>query len=546
MESGGGGGGNVRSPADRAADRLMDEHLRSLGLQRKKIAKDGSCLFRAVAEQVLHCQSRHLEVRHKCVEFLRKNRKSYEAFIEGDFEEYLHKLQDPQQWVGEVEINALAMMYKRDFWIFQEPGKPAVNITANGFHDKVQLCFLNGNHYDSIYPLSRVKNTAVCQSILYELLYERVFGVDRAHMDRLCHRASKPSDLLIDDAMPPCPSSDDSDAETDARRQENGTCAAALKSKGRGRGRSLSERVKRSLNPTLLRNVQYDVWTRSKKAQQKMDFCIASGMQYNVGDRCQVLESSGQMVGATVRKLPLDHSGDLVTVYTEDQRELSVPVWKLRAPPETTWSTVVREKRVTNGAGEWEHRGRGRGTKASSAPPGAAQGTAPPAGRGPKQQQHSTWTQAQPPLEEREAPSSKSEPVSFGLTLEQRLAKEEEERNAALVELQFPDDRSFPALGAQTGGPSDGGRKRGGGGGGGGGGEKRRSQKNRKSPVEDVTSGDRPSSSSPPLPSSSPSALPLSSASPTRPRRPRPQNQRHTPNPRCPGWSLRPPPISPS
>ncbi len=38
--------------ADRTHESRMDEYLRSLGFYRKKIAKDGSCLFRAVAEQV--------------------------------------------------------------------------------------------------------------------------------------------------------------------------------------------------------------------------------------------------------------------------------------------------------------------------------------------------------------------------------------------------------------------------------------------------------------------------------------------------------------
>ncbi|KAK7909977.1 hypothetical protein WMY93_014661 [Mugilogobius chulae] len=461
-------GGNMRSIEERGAERHMDDYLKSIGLQRKKIAKDGSCLFRAVAEQVLHCQSLHSQVRSKCVEFLRKNRKSYEAFIEGDFVDYLHKLQDPQQWVGEVEINALAIMYKRDFWIFQEPGKAAVNITANNFKDKVQLCFLNGNHYDSVYPLSRVRNSAMCQSILYELLYGKVFAVDQNQLG-VCQRATKTSDQLIDDSMAP------------ARA-------------GRGRGRLLSERVKRSLNPTLLRNVQYDVWHRSKKAQQKMDFCIASGMQYSVGDRCQVrVEASGEIVPATVKKLSPDNSSP-VTVYNDDLGEIKVPVWKLRPPAETTWSTVVREKRVPNGAADWGHRGRG---KPASVPSSVSQKTALPAGRGAKSQ---TWPQ-QPFVEEREAPSSKSESVLFGLTEEQRLAKEEEERNAALVELQFPDDKSFPALGTQSVGQSDGGKKKGA--------DKKRSQKNttRKSSVEDVhcvspSSGDRPKSSSPPLPSS--------------------------------------------
>ncbi|XP_038594024.1 OTU domain-containing protein 4-like [Micropterus salmoides] len=93
------GGGSMQSNEERGAEKLMDDYLKSIGLHRKKIAKDGSCLFRAVAEQVLHCQSLHTEVRAKCVEFLKQNRESYEAFIEGDFEDYLYKLQDPQQWV---------------------------------------------------------------------------------------------------------------------------------------------------------------------------------------------------------------------------------------------------------------------------------------------------------------------------------------------------------------------------------------------------------------------------------------------------------------
>lgn len=38
--------------ADTPGDTSMDCYLRSQGLYRKRVAKDGSCLFRAVAEQV--------------------------------------------------------------------------------------------------------------------------------------------------------------------------------------------------------------------------------------------------------------------------------------------------------------------------------------------------------------------------------------------------------------------------------------------------------------------------------------------------------------
>lgn len=45
-------GGNMQSSEERSVEKAMDAYLKSIGLHRKKIAKDGSCLFRAVAEQV--------------------------------------------------------------------------------------------------------------------------------------------------------------------------------------------------------------------------------------------------------------------------------------------------------------------------------------------------------------------------------------------------------------------------------------------------------------------------------------------------------------
>uniref|UniRef100_A0AAQ6ADV9 ubiquitinyl hydrolase 1 n=1 Tax=Amphiprion ocellaris TaxID=80972 RepID=A0AAQ6ADV9_AMPOC len=339
-------GGMAPSNEERGVEKAMDEYLKSIDLHRKKIAKDGSCLFRAVAEQVLHCQSLHTEVRAKCVEFLKQNRESYEAFIEGDFEEYLYKLQDPQQWVGEVEINALAVMYKSDFLIFQEPGKPAVNITDNNFKDKVRLCFLNGNHYDSVYPISHIKNAAVCQSILYELLYDRVFKVDRSFLG-LCQRTSRPTDLLSDDNMFACASSDESDPDTGDISWLSGRPI------NRDYSRQLPERVRRSLNPTLLRNIEYDVWQKSKRAQQKMDYCIAAGMHFSVGDHCQVrLDGSGRSYGATIKEVPPNNGP--VTVYIEELgRRQTVSLWSLRPPSDGgSWSTVAnRDKKLSNGHG---------------------------------------------------------------------------------------------------------------------------------------------------------------------------------------------------
>uniref|UniRef100_A0A671LDQ1 OTU domain-containing protein 4 n=1 Tax=Sinocyclocheilus anshuiensis TaxID=1608454 RepID=A0A671LDQ1_9TELE len=275
----------------------MDEYLRSLGFYRKKVAKDGSCLFRAVAEQVLHCQGLHTQVRVTCVDYLRRNRSTYELFIEGNFEKYLENLQDPQSWVGQVEITALAELYKHDFVIFQEPDQPPVNITENGFTKKVRLCFLNGNHYDSVYPQSFEKSAAVCQSILYELLYDRVCGVERSILGP-CMKGGKGRDKLDSEE---CKSSEESDLEED----EFWYGFACVHE-------TFSLTVSLSLNPAFYRNVEYDVWLRSKRIQQQRDFCMAAGMQYSVGDKCKV-QLNNRFYNAYVQEVSPDNGP--VTVF---------------------------------------------------------------------------------------------------------------------------------------------------------------------------------------------------------------------------------------
>ncbi|KAM9836872.1 OTU domain-containing protein 4 [Aulostomus maculatus] len=564
-------GGSTRE--ERGADQVMDDYLKSIGLHRKSIAKDGSCLFRAVAEQVLHCQSLHTRVRAECVEYLKEHRDTYEAFVEGDFEDYLQKLQDPQHWVGEVEINALAVMYRRDFLIFQEPGKPAVNITGNNFREQVKLCFLNGNHYDSVYHISRVKNAALCQSILYELLYAGVFGVNQSALAS-CRMSGRASEHLSDDSMPACASSDESDLDTgEILWSGNATSLTATRPahqsstrvththtrpyisdtwrQGRGRSRLLSERLRRSLNPTLLRNVEYDVWHKFKKAQQKRDYCIAAGMQYAVGDRCQVhLEGCGRIYNATIKEVP---AGDgLVTVYTEEQKELQVPLWTLRQPSleNSGWSTVVnRDRKLSNGHEEWEERGRchprGKmGTVTSS----VAQATVP--GSSSRMQKQHSWPPQAPVEEQGGARASRKsgnlmEPPSFGLTEKERLAKEEEERNVALVEIQLRDEHSFPALGSQV----DASRRKPG--------EKKRSQRHKmKSASPSV--GDRHTSSTPPAtlpinptppgaPSINPTLPAAPSINPTLPAAPSaPAAQPTNPTPPVPLSAPAAPPINPT
>uniref|UniRef100_A0A665TAC2 Uncharacterized protein n=1 Tax=Echeneis naucrates TaxID=173247 RepID=A0A665TAC2_ECHNA len=396
------------------------------------------------------------------------------------------EFKDDDDDVASVRLHPSVSLCRRDFLIYQDPGKPPVHITDNKFKDKVQLCFLNGNHYDSIYPISQIKNSALCQSILYEVLYDDVFKVDRNSLGS-CLRSSRSSDLLSDDSMPACPSSDGSDLDTnETQRVETASTRHNNQSyRGRGRGRQLPERVRRSLNPNLFRNVEYDVWHKSKRAQQRMDYCIAAGMQYTAGDRCQV-SLDGRHYSATIKEVPSNNNK--VVVHIEELGSRHVSLWRVHPPnEESSWSTVVnKDKKLSNGCGDREERGKGRGrgkTVSSSSSQPAASST------GRVQKQHSWPPQATVDEQGGAKTTRKSVSVAeqqlFGLTDKERLAKEEEERNVALVEIQLRDEHSFPALGIQTAAPGDGGKKKGG--------DKRRSQRNKtRSPVDDVTAGPPP------------------------------------------------------
>ncbi|KAG1932431.1 putative bifunctional UDP-N-acetylglucosamine transferase and deubiquitinase ALG13 [Pimephales promelas] len=437
-------GAQQQLAGDRTHESRMDEYLRSLGFYRKKIAKDGSCLFRAVAEQVLHCQGLHTKVRAACVNYLKQNRSNYELFIEGDFEKYLENLRDPQSWVGQVEITVLAELYKHDFIIFQVPDQPPVNITENGFPDKVRLCFLNGNHYDSVYPQSFEKSAAVCQSILYELLYERVCGVDRSVLGS-CVKGGRGREKLDSEE---CKSSEESDLEEDEFwSSESGEKTASVTNarppRGRGRGQPrgrgrgfLSAKAQKSLNPALYRNVEYDVWLRSKRIQQQRDFCIAAGMQYAIGDKCKVqLSGSNRFYNAYVKEVSPDNGP--VTVFIEElNRPETVPLLSLRLPPEEPqlWQTVSdkskRHSVPNNGAqtpSEWETRG---GRRSNKAPLQSASS-------GRVNKQHS-WPPQAFPEEKFRRSEQRGSPVCV-------LPEEEEE--SVVLELLHKDELNFPSLG---------------------------------------------------------------------------------------------------
>ncbi|KAM6252561.1 UDP-N-acetylglucosamine transferase subunit ALG13-like [Spheniscus humboldti] len=346
----------------------MDEYLGSLGLYRKMTAKDASCLFRAVSEQLFSSQIHHTEVRKACVLFMRQHQQKFESYVEGSFEKYLERLGDPKESAGQLEMNALSVLYKRDFILYRYPGKPPTYATDNGFEDKILLCCSGNGHYDSVYTKQFQENAAICQAVLYEILYKDVFGMDEeelrsavevfrsgskknrnsgsvgsedANFDCLHEKASRsPSEKRVDNWE----SNDTDNPQEDKFKQG----IEEEKPPENPSKMPVPYKVLKALDPEIYRNVEFDVWLDSRKELQKTDYMVFAGRQYYLGDKCQVrLEPGGKYYNAHIQEVGQD--GNTLTVFVEELAEKhTVPLANLKpvtqVAPVLAWNMVPSRK----------------------------------------------------------------------------------------------------------------------------------------------------------------------------------------------------------
>ncbi|KAI3352693.1 hypothetical protein L3Q82_020181 [Scortum barcoo] len=376
----------------------MDEYLCSLGLYRKMVARDASSLFRAVSEQLYYSQNYHQRIRQDCANFMRANRCNFEPFVEGSFEKYLERLEDPKETVGQVEIKALSQLYRRCFLIYRYPGKPATVISEDDFVDKVTLCCSINGHYDIVYPRSYPASAALCQSFLYELLYTQVFGLEEAELCqameafRVGGRRYRNSPSMCSDIDIGYDTPEDrghrEEAESGGATEEKpravtdntkvGGSDVMMTPQVKGLEELLSRanktvfpaeapppsrlslpyKVMKSLDGEVYRNLEFDVWQDTCKEMQKTDYMVFAGRQYFLGDKCQVrLESKGKYYNAFIQEVGTHSSA--VTVFIEELGEKHlvpltdlkpvnpVPAWNVAAPSRKgDLETTVPTKRV--------------------------------------------------------------------------------------------------------------------------------------------------------------------------------------------------------
>lgn len=106
----------TKNRARRGKSKIMEQidlYLEGLGLYRKQTARDATCLFRAVSEQIFYSQCFHYSVRLSCIHFMERNRCLFPTKIDGEpFEDHARRLRSPREWGGQWEMQAMSILYK--------------------------------------------------------------------------------------------------------------------------------------------------------------------------------------------------------------------------------------------------------------------------------------------------------------------------------------------------------------------------------------------------------------------------------------------------
>ncbi|KAK3285402.1 hypothetical protein CYMTET_6995 [Cymbomonas tetramitiformis] len=134
-----------------------------------RVAGDGNCLFRAVAQgaavrsgQLL--LSSHAEgeaaaaLRKQSMDELVKRREECEWFIEGDFETYVARMRTSHTWGGEPEILMMTHVLKSPITVVEAASQQAIAEYGQEYSDDskpiISILFHQAGHYEALVLLT--------------------------------------------------------------------------------------------------------------------------------------------------------------------------------------------------------------------------------------------------------------------------------------------------------------------------------------------------------------------------------------------------------
>ncbi|XP_029667550.1 OTU domain-containing protein 5-A isoform X1 [Formica exsecta] len=133
-------------------DRWFEKRLKKKGLMIKKMAEDGACLFRAVADQVYGDQEMHGIVRKHCMDYISSNQEFFSHFVAEDFSTYVDRKRQEYVHGNHIEMQAMSEMYNRSVQLYCYSTEP-INIfhtMVQSDNEPIRLSYQRGSHYNSI------------------------------------------------------------------------------------------------------------------------------------------------------------------------------------------------------------------------------------------------------------------------------------------------------------------------------------------------------------------------------------------------------------
>ncbi|BBN01541.1 OTU domain-containing protein 5 [Marchantia polymorpha subsp. ruderalis] len=133
------------------------EIRRAKNLEVRRMAEDGNCLFRAVADQVYGDAEMYDETRQMCIDYMEKERDHFSQFVTESFTAYCKRKRRDKVHGNNLEIQAMAEMYNRPIHIFSYSMDP-INIFHGHYETDlppIRLSYHRGNHYNSLIDPSR-------------------------------------------------------------------------------------------------------------------------------------------------------------------------------------------------------------------------------------------------------------------------------------------------------------------------------------------------------------------------------------------------------
>mmetsp|Transcript_12292 Transcript_12292/g.44822 ORF Transcript_12292/g.44822 Transcript_12292/m.44822 type:complete len:288 (-) Transcript_12292:2121-2984(-) len=135
----------------------LNKRLSQLGLTMISMADDGNCQFRSLSYELYDTQEHHKLVRRKCVEYIKRNRKRFVMYFDGngELDHYIRTMGQNRTWGDELTLRACCDAYglaihviqsTRENWhLLYEPEKKQSK-------KKIFVVYLAPVHYNALKP----------------------------------------------------------------------------------------------------------------------------------------------------------------------------------------------------------------------------------------------------------------------------------------------------------------------------------------------------------------------------------------------------------